>query len=326
MSNGETARAGPHAEETGEEPLMNVDAFRMSQIVITPEEMKGKSSTAAGRSKSLKKKAPSTVQAPKTVESEFTSSGLLGNTYDKLKQGEAASAASSSKAMSDGPFTDAPSLLNGGISNSSSDSSDLMKIPIGGKDDVGKQDRKQLQASSWFPSAAEHSARLRSQSNHNRQPPPQQGRPRTADTANVPFGRRHPAPLLSFTKDFPEPPRFRDGPTGIRQVPGQPLIDYATGGAARDPRNGAPRSNVSRRGMPNTIVNAGWTSPPPQYPPPPPGTRARSKSSASQRRHPLVDPRQPPIPAMPNRGHPHPAERRGPPRRYQGEPLVNQAK
>lgn len=324
-----SARASIVEEEVVDEPLMNVNAFRMSKIVITPEDIKS-NKTAAVRSKSvhrsgtLKKNGAANLEVPKTVreeEPEFATGGLLGSTYDKLKQTDAASVASSSKTGSDGPFTEAPSLLNGGISKSSSDASDQMKRQA-------EEEEKNNEATSWFPSAAEHSARVRSQVVH--QPsPPHLRRPMTADTAgNAPAARRerHPAPLLSFTNDFPEPPRFREGPAGVRQVPGQPLINFASGGATREPRDSAPRQNVSRRGLPASNAGGLATSPPPQHPPPPPGPRFRSKSAVTQRRYNPNETNHPPMPAMPNRRHPHHAEPRGPPRFPAPEPLVNRAK
>lgn len=345
-SGNRSARASTVAEEAekeGEEPLMNVNAFRMSQIIIAPEDDKVKKSMSVRskapvqRSNTVKKPAATTVEVPKTVreeEPEFAAGGLLGNAYEKRKQADAASDASSplspNGASSNSPFTEAPSLLNGGISNSSSDASDHIKRQA----EEEERKRKEVEARSWFPSAAEHSARIRSQVVLPQQPllHHQQRRPATGNTTtSPPMARRggHPAPLLSFTKDFPEPPRFRDGPSGVRQVAGQPLINYAAGGAVREAQNSAPRRNVSRRGLPSSN-SGGLTSPPPppQHPPPPPGSqRTRSKSSASsQRRYNTGDAHHPPMPAVSNRRHPHHGEPRGPPSRPPPEPLVNRAK
>ncbi|KHO01474.1 uncharacterized protein MAM_00475 [Metarhizium album ARSEF 1941] len=314
-----SARASTISSKGDDEPLMNVNAFRMSQIVITPEE------TSTGRSASVKSKpslhssgpvrknGPAGVELSNKAEPEFAAGGLLGSAYDKLKQSDAASATSG--AASDGPFTEAPSLLNGGISNSSSDASDKLKKQA-------RAERKKVEVASWFPSAAEHSARIRSQSLHAQSSPYQQRRPIAADIRPmVPIIRRsekHPAPLLSFSKDYPEPPRFREGPTSVRQLPGQPLISYATGGSPREARDGAPRNRVSRRGLPasNGIGFTGPPSPSPQLPSLPPGSLGRSKtSSSSTKRFGPVDTHpHHPMPAASGRRRPH------------GEPLVNRAK
>jgi hypothetical protein len=321
------------AKDESTEPLMNVNAFRMSQIVIGSVESNAKASSLKSKG-SIHRSSPSRRTKPgtgtaetsslvKREEPEFAAGGLLGNAYAKLKQSDAASVASSGMAGANGPFTDAPSLLNGGISNSSSDASDQVLKQVEG------QEKEPSDPVPWFPSAAEHSARIRTKPNHT-QSPHHLRRPRTADAAGAAGAsaarrERHPAPLLSFTKDFPEPPRFRDGPMGIRQVPGQPLVSYATGGAAREPRDGAPRRNVPRRGMPGSNFGDGFTSPPPRHPPPPPGSRARSKSNASQRRH-EPGTAHPPMPAAPKRRPLHHGEPQGPPRYPPPEPLVTRAK
>ncbi|KID87582.1 hypothetical protein MGU_05231 [Metarhizium guizhouense ARSEF 977] len=313
------------------EPLMNVNAFRMSKIVITPEEAKArrsmsvKSKSSVNRSGTVKKNMHADAEFSKTAkgaESEFAAGGLLGNAYDaKLKQSDAASAVS--KAAPDGPFTEAPSLLNGGISNSSSDASEKVKRQ-------SEEEKKRPEVTSWFPSAAEHSARIRSQSFHPQSSSYQQRRPMTADTgAMAPRSRseKHPAPLLNFSKDFPEPPRFREGPAGVRQAPGQPLVSYATGGAMREPRDGIPRRNMSRRGLPASH-DGGFTGQPPpspHRPSPSPGSRARSKTSSSPKRFNTSDVHSPPMPATSSRRRPHNGEPHNP-QLNRPEPLVNRAR
>lgn len=217
-SGNSSARASTDAEQNGDEPLNNVDTFRMSQTVVTPEEVKArrlasvKSNSSIHRSGTVKENGSAPVEVPEIVrasEPEFVASSLLGNPY-KLKQSDAAEAASST-AASDGPFTEARSPLNGGIPNFSSDTSDQVKKQA-------DEEKKKPEAKSWFPSAVEHSARLRSQLLHS-QPPYQQRRPVTADTAaTAPLTRseRHPAPLLSFWKGVPESLRFRKA---------QPVLD-----------------------------------------------------------------------------------------------------
>ncbi|EFY87983.1 hypothetical protein MAC_05974 [Metarhizium acridum CQMa 102] len=326
INSGSTSVRASTIASQKDEPLMNVDAFRMSQIVITPEEAKSrrsvsvKSKLSVNRSGTVKKNMLADVDFSKTVkkaESEFAAGGLLGNAYDvKIKQSDAASAAS--KAVSDGPFTEAPSLLNGGISNSSSGAPDKFKKQA-------EEEKKRPEAMSWFPSAAEHSARIRSQSFHPQSSSYQQRRPMTADTG-ASRSEKHPGPLLSFSKDFPEPPRFREGPAGVRQAPGQPLVSYATGGTMREPRDGAPRRTMSRRGLPASH-GAGFTGQPPPSPQRPSlslVSRARSKTSSSPKRLNTVDDRSPPTPATSSRRRPHHAQPYST-QPNRPEPLVNRA-
>ncbi|QUC22684.1 uncharacterized protein UV8b_06925 [Ustilaginoidea virens] len=308
------------AQEGADEPLMNVDDFRISKIVLddaTIQKSLSRAKTSARRPNASKKVSSGAVpEIPNTVdeeEPEFSAGGLLGDEYKKRKQAEVASSTKTSSSSSDGPFTETPSLLNGGICSSSSSSSDAKKQP----------DNKP-ESPSWFPSAAEHSARVRDQQVVHVQQQQQQRQRRPMSSGGVVRRERHPAPLLSFAADFPEPPRFHKGPNpGIKHAPGQPLINFASGGTLREPRDCAPKRNVSRRGMP-----AGNDLAPPPPPPPCP-QRLRSKSSAShpQRRYngneghqkngPLLHMRRSQHGEPPS--HPHP---RGPPL----EPLVNRAR
>lgn len=279
---GEHASGAEDEEEVeDDEPLMNVNDFRMSKIVInqnnaikadascnsntTPLNINTNIDTTLNKSLSLRSKPPhrsnttkaksSAPMVPQTVqeqeEPEFSSRGLLGDAYDKRKQNEASSNSPTTVSRVDGPFTAAPSLLNGGIPNPSEE-----------KDEEPK---------SWFPSATEHTAavRTRSKSIHTPEHPQmQRRRPATAGTSgpshhHAPASRRerHPAPLLSFAKDFPEPPRFRNGPQqGMRQRTqnGQPLINFAGGGPP--PSRMVPRlPSDARRPLPprGSSVNAG---------------------------------------------------------------------
>ncbi|KJZ75023.1 hypothetical protein HIM_05509 [Hirsutella minnesotensis 3608] len=160
----------------------------------------------------------------------------------------------------------------------------------------------------------------------------QQGRPATADAGAHLRRDKHPhhhQPLLSFGKDFPEPPRFRDGHGhGPRHASGQPLINFATGGPQNSHHGPLPHRTMSRRG-----VSASNSAPP--MPPLPHGVRNRSRSaggpasvsSGSSRRY--FPDEAPPVPALPNRSGrrdrfaepPH----GGPPGRHP-EPLVNHAR
>ncbi|KAM3505559.1 hypothetical protein MY10362_002881 [Beauveria mimosiformis] len=140
---------------------------------------------------------------------------------------------------------------------------------------------------SWFPSAAEHTAKIR-----ENEPPPMFRRPATADAA-LHCNQRRPKPSHYTRSHFLEPPRPFDGfdggapsskPTSlappIYQLPGTPLM----------PR--APRS----RPMPRS--NTGVVDPSePQH-----GARQRSRSTApsSHGRRNMPE-NMPPLPALPNR-------------------------
>ncbi|PTB42127.1 hypothetical protein M441DRAFT_67675 [Trichoderma asperellum CBS 433.97] len=196
---------------------------------------------------------------------EFSPTGLLGEAYEKRKEEAAAgehtidgNVAKAEKVTS--PFTEGPSLLNS-IGLSSPKSPEQPKI-----------------AASWFPSAAEHSARNRSTSISLR-------RTETAETPAQPEHRKGPAPLLNFGGNYQEPPRTRDGHRdslregfrqgpgprqghGLRPPPGSPLVKFATSG--QPGQQGPPVSPGARNGPP---LSGG--------PPPPPGARDRSRSISS---------------------------------------------
>ncbi|KAL7937075.1 hypothetical protein V8C35DRAFT_214944 [Trichoderma chlorosporum] len=197
----------------------------------------------------------SSASVARSVKETFSPTGLLGEGYEKRKEEAAAAAAETpteSKGTSirkiEGPFTEGPSLLNSiGLSSPKSPEQPPVK--------------------SWFPSAAEHSAR-------NRPPSISLRRPVTADPSVKSDHGKGPAPLLNFATNFPEPPRPRDGPRsgpgsrhghGLRPPTGSPLVNFATGGP-----QGPPGSPGGRPGPP---LSGG--------PLPPPGTRNRSRSTAS---------------------------------------------
>ncbi|KAL7945639.1 hypothetical protein V8C42DRAFT_62135 [Trichoderma barbatum] len=203
------------------------------------------------------RKASSASVAPsvKADKETFSPTGLLGEGYEKRKE-EAATAGETTTDSKgailqkiEGPFIEGPSLLNS-INLSSP------KSP------------EQPPAKSWFPSAAEHSARNRPASISLR-------RPMTADPSTQSDHGKGPAPLLSFASNFPEPPRPREGARhgpggprtghGLRPPAGSPLVNFATGG-----QQGPPGSPGGRPGPPS----AGG-------PLPPPSTRNRSRSIAS---------------------------------------------
>ncbi|KAG5985515.1 hypothetical protein E4U43_006028, partial [Claviceps pusilla] len=285
------------ADEAAAEPLMDVNEFRMSQIVVDEAQLQKALSAQSKAVTTRSRNASVTRETPRIVsedEPEFSIGGLLGDTYERRKQAEATASASPSAKHVDGPFTEAPSLLNGGITNMAEMSTKQVE-----------QGRKKDEPRSWFPSAAEHSARTRHTTHHHhhqqpqqyKQQPQQQRRPMTAvDTPAslssltspgasssttgciVSRRERHPAPLLNFNKDNCEPPRFQSGfnSAGVRYPPGHPLINFAatSGGAARDVRDARDardaglRRNPSRRNSSAGVRLVSPVSPPP--PPPPP--------------------------------------------------------
>lgn len=138
---------------------------------------------------------------------------------------------------------------------------------------------------SWFPSATEHTAKLRKEA-----PPltPLIRRPATADPS-MQGGQRRQNPLLSVNTNFLEPPRLfanHGGPlprgnseqSFIYKLPGTPMTP----------------SPPKVRSMPRSATgHIGLISPPS-------GMRPRSRSTAStQRRFPLEN--LPPVPPLPNR-------------------------
>ncbi|KAH6892292.1 hypothetical protein B0T10DRAFT_401613 [Thelonectria olida] len=163
---------------------------------------------------------PSAALLPQGVGS-FSPNGLLGSGYEqKRKMAERAERASqgSSKRSVEGPFTEGPSLLNGGV---------------GG---VSSPQEQKPEAQAWLPSASEHSAQslqsLQSRAKSVRNP-----RRNVANDASA-FSnlKQKPQPLVNLT-NFPEPPRWREdvqrsqghghqAPTGNNG----PLVNFATGG------------------------------------------------------------------------------------------------
>ncbi|PHH60220.1 hypothetical protein CDD80_1657 [Ophiocordyceps camponoti-rufipedis] len=101
-------------------------------------------------------------------EGSFSASGLLGDAYDKRKLDETQDR---NEVKAEKPFTEGPSLLNGGVVVVS----DKNKAVVVSASDTAKPEPK-----SWFPSAAEHSARARKE---NPAPAPVSSlrRPVTAD-------------------------------------------------------------------------------------------------------------------------------------------------
>ncbi|KAL6875335.1 hypothetical protein HDV57DRAFT_168636 [Trichoderma longibrachiatum] len=202
-----------------------------------------------------KESSASVSPSIKGDKATFSPTGLLGEAYEKRKEeaaaaGEAATDGTAVKKI-EGPFTEGPSLLNSmGLSSPKSPEQPPVK--------------------SWFPSAAEHSARNRTASISKR--------PVTADPSAKSDHGKGQGPLLNFANNnFPEPPRTREGPRhgpgprqghGLRPPSGSPLVTFATGGQQAPP--GSP---------------GGRHRPPPAGGPMPPpgaqGSRSRSHSIAS---------------------------------------------
>ncbi|KAG6039604.1 hypothetical protein E4U19_004904 [Claviceps sp. Clav32 group G5] len=256
--------------------------------------------SSGAKNSSLSRDIPPTVREE---EPEFSVGGLLGDSYEqKRKQSEAATPAfTSSEKFADGPFTDAPSLLNGGITKPGSDASTRHATK------QAEKDERKDEPKSWFPSAAEHSARTRhthqreqqqqrQQRQHQQHHQPQR-RPMPTDrrasfspstsavvgsssssiSSCMPRRDRYPPPLLDFNNDISEQPRFYTGPNaGARHMrtPSQPLIHHAAGGVISrgDAAAVALRRHSSRRSGSIGLVGAmhHHHHHPPPFPPPPP--------------------------------------------------------
>ncbi|KND93990.1 hypothetical protein TOPH_01615 [Tolypocladium ophioglossoides CBS 100239] len=310
-NNGMRVSIGEAGYHSGE-PLMDVSGFKapdMSKMSPIKRTLTKQSVRESPQSKALANAQESSPAVPETPKDcEFSANGLLGEAYDKRKQAEPSNAQAQAPGDKvDGPFTKGPSLLNGRVAT---------------PPDLADKDKPD--AKSWFPSATEHTARIRGQSIHH------QRRPMTADAAGQARRDRQPAPLLNLNKDFPEPPpRLRDvsGGSGNRHPGGQPLIDFATGGQGQQPRHGPPQQAISRRGHPASGAGA------PLSPHWQQSMRSRSRSTASssqagggrrfgQEEHPPL----PPLPSRSVRRDRHLEPSRGGPAPRYAEPLVNRAR
>ncbi|KAL6849475.1 hypothetical protein ACO1O0_009015 [Amphichorda felina] len=230
---------------------------------------------------------PPPVPQSSQGSSEFLAGGLLGDAYDRRKRAETSPTEAKRE---EGPFTEGPSLLNS-----------LPKSPTSPLE-------RSAEASSWFPSALEHSARARSQSR------PSQYRPVTADTA-YPGGPNASNPSESLRS---RPSQRLGVGRAVKPPAGAPLINFATGGTTSSqpmPTRSTSRASASAMG--------GSTS-----------GRPRSHSMAAARssgqRYMSAD--QPPVPPLPFRSARRPGS--GPmyqePTRGRGgrpqEPLINRVK
>lgn len=139
---------------------------------------------------------------------------------------------------------------------------------------------------SWFPSAAEHTAKLRKD-----EPSPSFRRPATADPALYSGSPRRANPQLSIKTHFLEPPRPFDsfGIPPPKLGSNTPLI-YKLPGTPMLPS--APRAHPM---MSSRSGNVGAASPPNVTRP-----RSRSTVSSLQGRRPMPE-NMPPVPPLPNR-------------------------
>ncbi|KYK61533.1 hypothetical protein DCS_02675 [Drechmeria coniospora] len=260
------------------EPLMDVSGFKapdISTLTLPPRKTSSKGSSGS-------KSSPTSPDGPGT----FSSEGLLGDGYEKRRQAEAATRAANKSAKVEGPYTEGPSLLNGGIPSNTTTAAETK---------------------SWFPSASEHTARIRANSLHNTRRPP-----RVTDPDLLRRENPMPAPLLQFDDaTLPQPSRHhhhgpKSSPNRTRSMGrrpgagGGPLIDFATGGQSEPLPNGPPKRTVSRRGLPASAPGV-------QGPPSHELSRTRSRSSAGSvrsshsRRHGPDNHSAPPVPPLPNR-------------------------
>lgn len=185
---------------------------------------------------------------PERGQGAFAEGGLLGAAYDERKQAqreESRHAQMWDDHNASGPFTAGPSLLNGCRTSSNTASSSSTRPSV--SSEPKSPDRPE--ASSWFPSAVEHTAKSRPAApiqrantksstkptstthrhhaapQHHHQTQPLPIRPRT--------GVAPPQPLVNFQPAFVEPPQWaRTGRGhGIRVPDGKPLVEFATGPA-----------------------------------------------------------------------------------------------
>ncbi|EJP68532.1 uncharacterized protein BBA_02534 [Beauveria bassiana ARSEF 2860] len=145
---------------------------------------------------------------------------------------------------------------------------------------------------SWFPSAAEHTAKIR-----KHEPPPMFRRPATADAA-LHGNQRRPKPSHYNRSHFLEPPRLFDGFGGGGGGGGAPSSKPTSLAPPIYKLPGTPMMPCAPRPRPMARSNTGISGPPePQH-----GARQRSRSTAPSshgRRH--MPENMPPLPALPTR-------------------------
>ncbi|KAK3499543.1 uncharacterized protein B0T23DRAFT_434759 [Neurospora hispaniola] len=175
------------------------------------------------------------------IEAPFGTSGLLGNIYEERKLAQKEEERKKLVVVTDQPFTDRPSLLNGGLVTSPTEET--------------RQHDGRCEPKAWLPSALEHTATQRStrapsvrrSAPSNQSPPsqyapsqyaPSQYAPSQHERGRETHRRQQPnqqlkpsAPLVDLTPKFVEPPQWsREGlGRGVRAPEGMPLVDMATG-------------------------------------------------------------------------------------------------
>ncbi|KAG9255431.1 uncharacterized protein F5Z01DRAFT_53130 [Emericellopsis atlantica] len=299
-----TAMGGQPSYTIGEfKPLLDMSEFdkpleefgkRQSKLVKSPQEPAVQSVTT---NKAHNQLPSNTGLISPQAEEEFSSGGLLGESYDKRKAKEAVG---TEPKKTESPFIEG-TLLNRPATASAT--------PVE-KPDQG----------SWFPSAQEHSARNRPQ------PKPSVRRPRTAG-ASQPRRDDAPPPMPGFHSipNLPTrgPSQRHDIGRAVKPPAGSPLIEFATGGV------------TNSQAMPARSAIKG--PPPHGHGLPPNRPRSRSTASSRADGPRMPPSSRPPLPPMPHHLARRPDEReragssttssshRSRDPRHQG-PLINRVK
>ncbi|KAK3944961.1 hypothetical protein QBC46DRAFT_250409 [Diplogelasinospora grovesii] len=170
--------------------------------------------------------------APTEKEQEFAAKGLLGDGYEERKQ---AKKAESNEESVEGPFTEGPNLLNGGIPAKAEASEE--EAPKLVEPEKEKEQEKKPEPSSWFPSALEHSTKKKESEpprpSTSAGPSSQLEREREREQRRQQQGQRKPGPLISLNPKVAES-RAREGLGLGRGVPvpeGLLAVQLATGPA-----------------------------------------------------------------------------------------------
>lgn len=209
------------------------------------------------------------------IEAPFGTSGLLGNIYEERKLAQKEGERKKLEVVTDQPFTDRPSLLNGGLVTSPTE-------------EIRQHDGR-FEPRAWLPSALDDTATQRStrapsvrRSAPSNQSPPSQYAPsqyapsqyapsqhergRETHRRQQPNQQRKPsAPLVDLTPKFVEPPQWsREGfGRGVRAPEGMPLVDMATGpqlAPGAKPLDLPPRTLVRREPSTRTSASRPGTS------------------------------------------------------------------
>ncbi|KAK3501325.1 hypothetical protein B0T13DRAFT_525457 [Neurospora crassa] len=209
------------------------------------------------------------------IEAPFGTSGLLGNIYEERKLAQKEGERKKLEVVTDQPFTDRPSLLNGGLVTSPTEET--------------RQHDGRCEPKAWLHSALDHTATQRStrapsvrrSAPSNQSPPsqyapsqyaPSQYAPSQHERGRETHRRQQPnqqlkpsAPLVDLTPKFVEPPQWsREGlGRGVRAPEGMPLVDMATGpqlAPGAKPLDLPPRTLVRREPSTRTSASRPGTS------------------------------------------------------------------